>query len=194
VIVLDSSVLVGIIRGEPDAGRLLDILDTEECAVGAPTLVETRLWGTVNRTTRSSDWLEEFVDAGSGTVIPFSRDMADVASRAFRTFGRASGHPARLNFGDRMAYAVSAVTGSPLLFKGRGFRADGRDGASGVDPVVTASDLSKRGLVAFNSCRMRRSTPGRLSRTSPLQRRITRYPYRAISLVRTASASVCIAC
>ena len=53
--------------------------------------------------------------------MPFSRDMADAASRAFRTFGRASGHPARLNFGDCMAYAVSAVMRAPLLFKGGDF-------------------------------------------------------------------------
>jgi hypothetical protein len=41
--VLDSSVLVGIIRGEPDTGRLLNLLASKECAIGAPTLVEARL-------------------------------------------------------------------------------------------------------------------------------------------------------
>ena len=122
MIVLDSSILVGIIRGEPDAGRLLDILDSEECAIGAPTLVETRLWCTVNLTTTGlSGWLEQFIDAGPATVVPFGRDMADVASRAFHTFGRASGHPARLNFGDCLAYAVAAVMRAPLLFKGGDF-------------------------------------------------------------------------
>ena len=63
---LDSSVLVGIIRGEAEAGRLLGLLDSEECAIGAPTLVEARLWCSVNLTTRSSDWLEHFIDAGTG--------------------------------------------------------------------------------------------------------------------------------
>lgn len=121
MIVLDSSILVGIIRGEPDAGQLLGILDSEECAIGAPTLVETRLWCTVNLTTHSSDWLEQFIDAGPGTIVPFGRDMADVASRAFQTFGRASGHPARLNFGDCLAYAAAAVMRAPLLFKGGDF-------------------------------------------------------------------------
>src|SRR6266576_4053485 len=40
---------------------------------------------------------------------------------AFDRFGRAKGHPARLNFGDCMAYAVSAVMRAPLLFKGGDF-------------------------------------------------------------------------
>jgi ribonuclease VapC len=47
--------------------------------------------------------------------------MADAASHAFATFGRTSRHPARLNFGDCLAYAVSAVMRAPLLFKGGDF-------------------------------------------------------------------------
>ena len=44
MIVLDSSVLVGIIKGEADAEQLLDLLAAEECVIGAPTLVEIRAW------------------------------------------------------------------------------------------------------------------------------------------------------
>jgi hypothetical protein len=40
---------------------------------------------------------------------------------AFDRFGRAREHPAKLNFGDYMAYAVSAVMRAPLLFKGGDF-------------------------------------------------------------------------
>jgi ribonuclease VapC len=40
---------------------------------------------------------------------------------SFDRFSRASGHPARLNFGDCMAYAVAAVMRAPLLFKGGDF-------------------------------------------------------------------------
>jgi ribonuclease VapC len=121
VIVVDSSVLVAIIKGEAEADGLLGVVTAEECAIGAPTLVETRLWCAVNLTTGSSDWLEDFADSRPGTVVPFSREMADVASHACRTFGRGSGHPARLNFGDCMAYAVASVMRAPLLFKGGDF-------------------------------------------------------------------------
>lgn len=121
MIVLDSSILVGIINGEEDCERLLDLLASEDCAIGAPTLVETRAWCAMNLPGRTSRWLEEFIDGAGVSIVPFSRDMADVASRAFARFGRASGHAARLNFGDCMAYAVSAVMRSPLLFKGMDF-------------------------------------------------------------------------
>jgi ribonuclease VapC len=121
VIVLDSSVLVGTIKGESDVVLLLELMDSEECAIGAPTLVETRAWCSANLAARSSPWLEDFLEAGPGVIIPFSREMADAASRAFDKFGRARGHPARLNFGDCMAYAVSAILRAPLLFKGGNF-------------------------------------------------------------------------
>jgi ribonuclease VapC len=121
MIVLDSSILVGIIRGEEHSDRLLDLLAAEDCAIGAPTLVETRAWCAMNLTGRTSRWLEEFIDGDGISVVPFSRDMADVASQAFASFGRTSGHPARLNFGDCMAYAVSVVMRAPLLFNGGDF-------------------------------------------------------------------------
>ncbi len=121
MIALDSSVLVAIIKGEPEAERFLDLLAAEECVLGAPTLVETRAWCAINLATRSSRWLEHVVDSGPVAVVPFSREMADAASAAFATFGRRSEHPAKLNFGDCMAYAVSAVMQAPLLFKGADF-------------------------------------------------------------------------
>lgn len=121
MIVVDSSILVGIIKLEEDSKGLLDILAGDECAIGTPTLVETRIWCTANLATRRSRWLEEFIAGPDNSVIPFNRDMADVASRAFDAFGRVSGHPAKLNFGDCMAYAVAAVLRAPLLFKGRDF-------------------------------------------------------------------------
>lgn len=120
MIALDSSILVGIIKLEPDCEAFVDLLDAEECAIGAPTLVEARLWCSVNMS-RPSRWLEGFVDGDGVTVVPFGRSMADVASQAFATFGRASGHPARLNFGDCMAYAVATAMRAPLLFKGGDF-------------------------------------------------------------------------
>jgi len=121
MIVLDSSVLVAVIKGEEESRPLLDLLTAEECAIGAPTLVEARAWCARNLRGGSSLWLESSLDDGGVSVIPFGRDMADMASRAFAAFGRGSGHPARLNFGDCMAYAVSAVLRAPLLFKGGDF-------------------------------------------------------------------------
>ena|SRR5215469_15864319 len=101
--------------------KLYELLSREECAIGAPTLLEARIWCILNLPERQSGWLEDQIENGRISVIPFSCDMADAASKAYAGFGRGSGHPARLNFGDCMAYAVSSMLRAPLLFKGADF-------------------------------------------------------------------------
>jgi ribonuclease VapC len=121
MIVVDSSALVAFIKGESDSGAFADIFLSEECGVGAPSLVETRMWCAVNLKDRRSTWLDSFLGRETLAVLPLSQAMADIASQAFLDFGRGSGHPARLNFGDCMAYAVSVALRAPLLFKGANF-------------------------------------------------------------------------
>ena len=59
----------------------------------------------------------------SGRVLfePATAEQAEIAHAAYRVYGQASGHPARLNFGDCFAYALAKTTGEPLLFKGDDF-------------------------------------------------------------------------
>jgi ribonuclease VapC len=54
-------------------------------------------------------------------VVPFTPSQATIARQAYRDFGRGSGHPAKLNFGDCFAYALAIDTDEPLLFKGDDF-------------------------------------------------------------------------
>lgn len=53
-------------------------------------------------------------------VVAFNEEHLDAATTAFLRFGRGR-HPAALNFGDCMAYAVASVAGMPLLFTGEDF-------------------------------------------------------------------------
>ena len=48
-------------------------------------------------------------------------NQAQIAREAYRDFGKGSGHPANLNFGDCFAYALAKESGEPLLFKGEDF-------------------------------------------------------------------------
>jgi ribonuclease VapC len=54
-------------------------------------------------------------------VVSVTEATARLAADAFQRFGRGSGHPARLNFGDCFAYAVAKENDAPLLFKGMDF-------------------------------------------------------------------------
>jgi uncharacterized protein with PIN domain len=69
VIVLDSSVLVGIINGEADAARLFELLASDECAIAAPTPAGTGAWCSINLAARSSSWLE--ISSGPGAARSF---------------------------------------------------------------------------------------------------------------------------
>ena len=68
-----------------------------------------------------SKQLEQLLEQLSVSVVPVTTAQARIARRAQREYGRGSGHPARLNFGDCYSYALSKDTGEPLLFKGDDF-------------------------------------------------------------------------
>jgi ribonuclease VapC len=54
-------------------------------------------------------------------VVPPGQAETDAAYAAFVAYGKGSGHPAALNFGDIFSYALAKVRDSPLLFKGDDF-------------------------------------------------------------------------
>ena len=57
-----------------------------------------------------------------GIIIePVTAHQATLAREAHRRFGRGSGHPAKLNFGDCFAYALAKYLDEPLLFVGQDF-------------------------------------------------------------------------
>ena len=53
-------------------------------------------------------------------TLAFDAEQAYEAREAWRRFGKGR-HAAGLDLGDCAAYAASALTGRPLLFKGNGF-------------------------------------------------------------------------
>jgi ribonuclease VapC len=66
-------------------------------------------------------FLERFVHPQEIHVVPFSMRLYHAAVHAFERFGKGRGHPAKLNYGDCMAYAVAKHHEVPLLYKGEDF-------------------------------------------------------------------------
>jgi ribonuclease VapC len=64
--------------------------------------------------------LTRFIGCARIESVPVDADQAEAAVDAFRRFGKGR-HPARHNIGDCFAYALSKVTGEPLLYKGGDF-------------------------------------------------------------------------
>lgn len=64
--------------------------------------------------------LDLFIERAAIELVPVSVEHAQAARLAWRRFGKGK-HPAALNFGDCFAYALTEVTGEPLLYKGEDF-------------------------------------------------------------------------
>lgn len=62
------------------------------------------------------------VTAGLGIeVLDVPADIVEAVMDAYLGFGKGTGHPARLNFGDCFSYAMAKRLDAPLLFKGNDF-------------------------------------------------------------------------
>lgn len=119
--VLDTSVIVAIHLKEPGYERLIEAIDKfEVVVVGVPTLLETAMVLTTRLGQDARPLLFAFLRRLEAEVVAFNEEHLDAAITAFLRFGRGR-HPAGLNFGDCMSYAIAAVAGMPLLFTGEDF-------------------------------------------------------------------------
>jgi ribonuclease VapC len=123
--VLDSSAIVAIHLKEPGHERLLAVIDVaigraDVFVVGAPTLLETAMVLTARLGQDARPLVLAFLRSIEAEVVAFNQEHLDSATTAFLRFGRGR-HPAALNFGDCMAYAVASVADMPLLFTGGDF-------------------------------------------------------------------------
>lgn len=121
MIALDTSAIVAIILDEPDAPKLKAIVSQRYCVIGAPTLCEARM--ALDRRLPGLAWqtLRQFVADEVVEVVSFDETMALVGIDAFTRYGKGRGHPAQLNFGDCLSYAVAKSRNLPLLYKGHDF-------------------------------------------------------------------------
>lgn len=119
--ILDSSALLAILLAETGSERLIrTVADAPLVAIGAPTLVETAIVLTSRLARDARPLLNDFLREAAIEIIPFTPDHYDIAVDAFQRYGRGR-HPAALNFGDCLTYAIARVSGFPLLFTGEDF-------------------------------------------------------------------------
>ena len=119
--IVDSSAIIAVLLGEPGHEPLVDLLaDAGTVAAGSPTLAETGMvlvgrLGIVGKTL-----LARFVQETGLTVLPVGPEHWTVAVDAFARYGKGR-HPAALNLGDCLTYAVAHVAEEPLLCVGDDF-------------------------------------------------------------------------
>lgn len=119
--VIDSSALLAIFLNEPERGHFLQLLLQEgKRLLSAATLVEVGIVVEARRGETASRDLDLFLYECQVEIVSVDRTQAEQARAAYRRFGKGR-HPAALNFGDCFTYALSIVSGEPVLAKGEEF-------------------------------------------------------------------------
>lgn len=120
--IVDSSALVAILLEEPDADDFSRaILGSIDAKMSVATALEISIVARIAGGEAAEADVDALIVRLGIDIVPVDLAQGRIAREAFRRFGKGTGHPAKLNFGDCFAYALAKATGRPLLFKGRDF-------------------------------------------------------------------------
>jgi ribonuclease VapC len=119
--VIDSSALIAMELNEPGFEELFKkIAKSGNVVIGAPTVFESAIVLTRKSGQDSRPAIMSSLRSMGVRIVAFDQDHLDSAINAFLRFGKGR-HPAKLNFGDCISYAIAAVSGLPLLYTGADF-------------------------------------------------------------------------
>jgi ribonuclease VapC len=119
--VLDTSALVSIQLEEPGFHELFRKIDgAPTVVIGAPVLFEVAMVLSARFRADARLSLGIGLRRLGVEIVPFTEEHYDEAVSAFLRYGKGR-HPAALNFGDCMSYALARVSGLPLLYTGNDF-------------------------------------------------------------------------
>nr|MDQ3328741.1 type II toxin-antitoxin system VapC family toxin [Chloroflexota bacterium] len=115
--IIDTSALLAILRDEPEA-RLCAaaIANATTRRISAANFLEAAIVTDASRNPIACRRLDDLLKAANILIEPVTEEQARLGREAYRDFGKGSGHPAQLNFGDCFAYAIAKAIGEPLLF------------------------------------------------------------------------------
>jgi ribonuclease VapC len=121
--IVDASAIVAILREEPGHGELLRklVFTPNQPRMSSASYLEAAIVVDRTREPVVSRHFDDLIDETEIEIVPFVADHARIARQAYRDYGKGSGHPAQLNFGDCMAYALARAERQPLLYVGEDF-------------------------------------------------------------------------
>ena len=119
--ILDTSALVAVLYGEPEARDFVErIRAADVCRISMANHVELSMVVESQLGPNGTRQADAFLRRAGVVVEPVTIEQGDLARQAFLDFGKGR-HKAGLNFGDCFAYALARATGEALLFKGDDF-------------------------------------------------------------------------
>ena len=120
--ILDTSAVIAILRAEPEAPAFAHAIETAtHIRISAVNYVEAAVVIDASRDPIASRRFDDLIEEAQVVIEPVTEAQARIARQAYDDFGKGTGHPAKLNFGDCFAYALAKAKREPLLFKGDDF-------------------------------------------------------------------------
>jgi ribonuclease VapC len=121
--IVDSSVLVAILKDEQDSRSFFDIMIAAQgnVTMSAACYLEAAIVTDRAPLLARANNLDQLIKNANITIAPVTETQARIARKAYQQYGKGSGHKAQLNFGDCFAYALAKDAGRPLLYKGNDF-------------------------------------------------------------------------
>jgi ribonuclease VapC len=102
--IIDTSALNAILRDEPEAAACAEAIEAApHRRISAANFVEAAIVIDGSRDPVASRRFDDLVKEAQLVIEAVTEVQARIAREAYRDFGRGSGHPARLNFGDCFA-------------------------------------------------------------------------------------------
>jgi len=119
--VIDTSALIAILLGEPDAEAFaVAIADDPKKLISAFSALEVSIVIEAKKGEAGGRELDLLLHRSQIEIVAMDSEQAELARIAWRTFGKGR-HPAGLNIGDCCSYALTKSSNEPLLFKGDDF-------------------------------------------------------------------------
>lgn len=122
MIVIDTSAIVAIAFDEPERDVFRRCIQLAgKALISTVSMLEARMVVHGRRGQRAVALVDDLLRLPFFEIASPGRTEADAAYAAFVIYGKGSGHPAGLNFGDLFSYALAKTRNLPLLFKGNDF-------------------------------------------------------------------------
>lgn len=121
---VDASAIVAILGDEPEGPDLAQKIGgagrsaTSPVAVFEASLAIARIYDI--KPTEAETRVGAFLRSFSIQLVPLPAGIATLAVEGFERYGKGR-HPAGLNLGDCLAYAMAKSIAAPILFKGNDF-------------------------------------------------------------------------
>jgi ribonuclease VapC len=120
-LVVDTSAIVALLLGEPEAAAIATALASAASPImSAATVVELGIVAEARSGKRGGSHVRALLDAATVDVIPVDHLAASRAIDSWRRFGKGR-HRAALNFGDCFSHSLAVHAQLPILCVGDDF-------------------------------------------------------------------------